>query len=81
MSDDEFTIGDLKERGDKALEALELYARTLRNANNMPLTQNRPFVALHDDIALEVERMRLNHRHLLERSQTATDGLVVPGQG
>lgn len=68
---------ELFAKGKAALDALAEYARVLREHDQMPLTGNRPFVALHDDVALEVERMKMNHMHLLERSQ-AQSQIVAP---
>jgi hypothetical protein len=68
----------LYELGNGAKEALERYATALREADMMPLTRNRRFVALNDDLQLELQRSALNHQHLLERSQQNGSGLVVP---
>lgn len=71
-------IDELYNLGDEVLDMLKEYAQAFRDQDAMPLTSNRPFVALHDDLQLELQRMGLNHQHLLERSQTATSGLITP---
>jgi hypothetical protein len=68
---------ELYAKGKEALEKLAEYAAELRSHDNMPLSGNRPFVAMHDDLALELERMKMNHMHLLERSQ-AQNQIISP---
>jgi hypothetical protein len=68
---------ELFAKGKEALDKLQEYATALREHDAMPLTGNRPFVAMHDDLALELERMKMNHMHLLERSQ-AQSQIVAP---
>lgn len=68
---------ELFAKGKEALDTLATYAAALREHDQMPLSGNRPFVAMHDDMALELERMKMNHMHLLERSQ-AQSQIAVP---
>lgn len=76
MSD--LDVETLYELGNAAKEQLGQYAQAIREMDLLPLIRNRRFIALNDDLHLEIQRVALNHQHLLERSQQQNSGLVIP---